>query len=115
MSLNRNALARFRGRIDDTLEELFPCFLSIGGLLIAASGPGGRTMNRFEEGGSTEDFRLTFRIDAADIPPVRKGTAVDWLVSPGYTIPMEVIDVGIRPHEARHSITCRPRRIPAGS
>jgi len=115
MSLSSASLNRFRVRVDETLEDIFPCTLVINNVLTQASGPGGRTRADFEEGGQPESFSYSFRLDIKNAPSgwtPTKGASIDWKISASLTVPMEISEVSTRPHENRYAFTCKKRRIP---
>jgi hypothetical protein len=114
MGLSASALNRFRDRVDETLAELFPCSLRILGTTVAASGPGAKTTSEYIDSGESEQFRFPFRFLKTDVPngwKPEKGASVEWLLDEGTWIPLEIIEAGVRPHETRHSIVCRIRRV----
>ena len=115
MSLSSASLNRFRARVDSVLEELFPVTLVIGSTIVQASGPGGRTVSEFEDGGQPENFRFSFRMAAAAAPhgwAPTKGASIDWKLSEAVNIPMEIMEVSTRPHEDRFAFICKKRRLP---
>lgn len=71
-------------------------------------------MTDFETGGQPETFRFPFRIKISDLPEgwsAQIGASIDWQVSESLTIPMEIKEVSIRPHEERIAILCKKRRV----
>jgi hypothetical protein len=114
MGLSASSINRFRDRVDETLAEMFPCSLRILGTTVAASGPGAKTTSEYIDSGESEQFRFPFRILKTAVPagwkPL-KGASVEWVLEDGSTIPLEIIEAGVRPHETRHSIVCRLRRV----
>lgn len=114
MSLTGKSLNRFRSRVDDTLDDAFPVSLIIAGQIVAAAGPGGRAVTQYFDGGENENFRLPFRIKKSQVPsgwePI-VGASLDWKISATETIPLEIQEAPIRPHEDRFAFVCRKRKI----
>ena len=110
MGLTRAGLNRFRARIDETLREVFPCVLLISGKRVDGSGPGGRVVSDFENGGLATDYRFPFRVPASDIGGLEVGTSVDWVISATRTLKLEISEVPERPHEGSIGFNCKKRR-----
>ena len=111
MGLTGKSLARFRDRVETTLEDMFPCQLLINGTTITASGPGARIVSEFMDAGKTDNIRVSFRVPKAALSwTPAKDHPVAWIVSATLTIPLEISEFSIRPQETRHAITCRKRR-----
>lgn len=114
MGLTATTLNRFRARVDETLEALFPCLLLVGDDSFPASGPGGRTVSEFLDGGESESFRFPFRVLKTAVPtgwtPI-KGASLDWQISDDVTLALEIAEVSLRPHEDRYHFTCKNRRV----
>lgn len=111
MSLTGAALNRFRSRVDNVLDDAFPCTLLIAGVSVSASGPGAKTTTDYITGGESTNFRFPFRIPLASlVTPLAVGDSLAWVVSPIRTIALEITEISERPHDARISITCKNRR-----
>jgi len=112
MGLTGNNLNRFRQRVDAVLDDAFPVELIIGGRSVFGSGPGGKTMTDFINGGESKNFRFPFRIPANALEtPLEVGDSLQWKISVTRSIDLEVTDFSERPHEARVAITCKKRRV----
>jgi hypothetical protein len=114
MALNSASVSRFRARVNDTLNELFPVVLIIANMEIPANGPGGRSVSDFIDGGESENFRFPFRVDRGATPPgwiPSKGDSLDWKISDTETIPLEIIQTSVRPGEPVWEFTARRRRL----
>ena len=113
MGFTAAAFSSLRKRVDLALRASFPAELVIGSLHITASSPGGKTVSEYLEGGESENFRIPFRVPRAACPtgwaPL-KGASLDWVISPAETMPLEIIEVSIRPSEDTWAIACRRRR-----
>lgn len=115
MSLSATSLSRFRQRVDETLDDLFPVTLVISGAEVAGSGPGGRAVSQYVDSGESENFRFPFRIPRRNVPAgwkPRQGLAIDWKVDDSTTIPLEIREVSTRPHEDRFGFIAQKRRVP---
>ena len=114
MSLTGKSLNRFRSRIDDTLADAFPVELIIAGQIVVAAGPGGRAVSQYFDAGEHENFRLPFRVKKSQVPngwiPI-VGNAIEWKISETQTIPLEIQETPIRPHEDRFAFVCRKRKL----
>lgn len=112
MGLSGASLNRFRRRVDATLEDLFPAVLVIGGVEVSGSGPGGRTMTEYMDGGEATNFRHRFRLAKSVLPDWQPvvGAAVDWKISETETLAMEIREVVTAPHEDRWGFVCGKRR-----
>jgi hypothetical protein len=113
MSLSSSSLSRFRSRVDAVLADCFPADLIILGINVRASSPGGRTQTDFIDGGQSENYRIPFRIPKSLTPPGWSpviGQPLDWAVSETLTLPLEIIQTPIHPHEIMWEITARKRR-----
>jgi hypothetical protein len=111
MGLTGSALNRFRDRIDETLRDAFPCRLSINGHLVTASGPGGRAVSEYEDGGQDHTYRFPFRVPLSALQsPLAIGQSVDWIISDIKTLHLEIMELPERPHESVAAFTCKKRR-----
>ena len=111
MGLTGSALNSFRDRIDETLRDAFPCSLSIHGKLVTGSGPGGRAVSDYEDGGESFTYRFPFRVPRAALPlPLEIGQSVDWIVDEAKTLKLEIMELPERPHESTLAFTCKKRR-----
>ena len=111
MGLTGSALNRFRDRIDETLRDCFPCSLAIKGKIVAGSGPGGRAVSDYEDGGQAYTYRFPFRVAASELSaPLKIGDSVDWIVTPTKTLRLEIMELPERPHESTVAFTCKKRR-----
>lgn len=114
MGLNAASVSRFRNSIDKVLCEMFPAALVIDSVEVAASGPGGKTVSEFTDGGESENFRFPFRVFRSLCPPAWqpvKGGSLDWKISDTETIALEIIQVAVHPWEAVWEFTARKRRV----
>lgn len=112
MGLTGNSLNRFRRKVDAVLDDVFPADLLFGVQRVAGSGPGGRIVTEYMEGGESKNFRFPFRIPISSLTAAPQvGDSVDWIVSPTETLLLEIIEVSRRPHEDRYQILCRNRRV----
>jgi hypothetical protein len=111
MSLSGASLNRFRNRVDAVLDDAFPVTLIIASVPVAAAGPGGKTVTDFMDAGESTNFRFPFRILKSLLAtPPAVGDAIDWQIEVGNTLPLEVAEIAVRPHEDRYSIICKSRR-----
>lgn len=112
MGLTGASLNRFREKVDVVLDDAFPAELVIAGYSINASGVGGKTMTEMINTGESQNFRFPFRILTASLlAPLQVGDSLEWKISVERSIPLEVIEISERPHEARIAIVCRKRRL----
>ena len=114
MGFSADAVARFREKVDDALAAVFPAALLLGVDRIPAvgSGPGGRAVTEYMEGGEAETFRFPFRVERPamnGVPYV--GMELVWVVAVGTEIPLEISELPFRPHESGWSFTCKKRRV----
>lgn len=108
--MKRAALNRFRNRVDDTLRELLPATLRIGGELIEASTPGGRASSGFEIAGEDPDRRFTFRVPKSALAErLEIGAPIGWLID-GQELALEIEDAPYRPEENVWILTAKHRR-----
>jgi hypothetical protein len=113
MGLNAASVQRFRTMVDKVLCEMFPAVLVIEGLEVASSGPGGKTVSDYMEGGQSENFRFPFRIPRAACPvgwTPRHGISLEWKISDTETLALEIIQAHVHPHEDVWEAVARKRR-----
>jgi hypothetical protein len=112
MAFTAAQFSRFRRQIDVSLRELYPADLIIGGIPVTASGPGGRMVTEYMDGGESASFRFPFRIPKDQLTTMPEvGMSADWRLSDTQTLALEVIDMAIRPGDDCWSITCKNRRV----
>jgi hypothetical protein len=115
MGLKRAGLNAFRTRVDEVLTDLFPAelFLGVARLPVTGSGPGGRAVTTYLDGGEAENFRFPFRVKRTDAAGVdfAVGMVVAWKLEDDSEIPLEISELPFRPHEATISFTCKKRRV----
>lgn len=115
MGLSAASFHRFRARVDEVLDDWFPATLIIDAVQVQGSGPGGRAVSQYMDGGEAETFRFPFRIPKKDAPEnwtPRQGLSVDWKIDASTTLALEIHEVSIRPHEDRFSFVAKKRRVP---
>lgn len=112
MGLTGASLNRFRDRVDDVCADAFPITLRIGDTEYAdCSGPGARLASFLPDGGSDPDLRVPIRIPLAAFPQGPKiGDRMIWIVN-DHEIPVEVVQVGIRPVENRWPVVVKKARV----
>ena len=111
MGLNGAGLNRFRERVDATLADAYPAQLRVGSAVIDGSGPGGRAMTDFINGGESPTFRFPFRMPRSgfETPPA-VGDVVVWLVD-GTEVPLEISETQFRPQESVYGFVCKHARL----
>lgn len=111
MGLTGSALNAFRARVDEVLRDCFPCSLAIHGEIVSGSGPGGRAVSDYEDGGEAFTYRFPFRVPRSSLTsPLKIGESVDWIVDETKTLKLEVMELPERPHESEVAFTCKKRR-----
>lgn len=109
MGLNKLNMQRFLERVDDSLEDLFPATVVIGGTSYAASGVGGSALNTYLAGGQAEQGQRIFRVSKATLttrPSV--GDALTWSDATGPVTAFRILEVPDRPHETSWFLRCEP-------
>lgn len=110
MGMNNASFLRFMGKVDKTLQDLFPAVLHIGGLNYQATGVGGDAAREYlEDGGEAPSGTRFFRVSKAILPArPETGTRVLWTASPGSETELTVISCPDRPHETSWVLRCLP-------
>lgn len=110
MAMNSAQLTRFMGRVDATLEGLFPAVIRINGQSYQCTGVGGDAMNDYlEEGGKAPSGTRFFRIQKAFLPlRPESGLRIAWITAPGSEEKLTVMDCPDRPHETAWVLRCEP-------
>jgi hypothetical protein len=111
MGLTGAALNRFRNRVDQVLVDALPCKLFIRGREFTGSGPGGRVMSDYEEGGERQKARFPFRVPAAAFPDdsPRIGEAIRWELDNGKVLELELCEFSIRDTDLMVPVVCKFR------
>lgn len=113
MGINGAGINRFRARVDETLRDVLPCWIRIeDGEPLLVSGPGGRYVTSFLDGGQDPTFRFPFRVPGAafgeDGP--RMGQAITWVREEGDDFAMEITEISVRTAEGMWPIACKYHR-----
>jgi len=110
MGMKLQQFARFMGRVDESLGDLFPATLRIAGQNYQATGVGGSAaMEYLEDGGQAPTGMKFFRLSKAIFADrLESGARIHWLATPASQVALTVIDCSDRPHETSWVLRCLP-------
>jgi hypothetical protein len=111
MGMNLNQFQRFMGRVDKTLNDLFPAVIRIAGKSYACTGVGGSAALEFlSDGGQAPAGTRFFRLEKSILSTrPETGTQIKWLQSPSSEVDFTLIDCPDRPHETAWVLQCAPK------
>ena len=111
MGMQLSQFQGFMSRVDQTLNDLFPAVVRIGGLNYQGTGVGGAAaLEYIEDGGQAPTGTRFFRIQKnilATRPEV--GSLIEWVSSPASVTRFTLISCPDRPHETSWVLHCEPR------
>jgi hypothetical protein len=110
MAMNLSQMTRFMGRVDATLEGLFPGVIVLGGQEIGCTCVGGQAVLEYlGEGGQAPAGTRFFRVRKEVLASrPETGTRIEWILSPGSVERLTVMDCPDRPHETSWVLRCEP-------